>query len=85
MKPEMKLVIDISREEAAHRSHGQAVKRVRNAERELEAAFAELHKAQESMEEIGVRLVVLFSRPMDAAWSAWKLQQFPEEGYSVRV
>lgn len=63
---------DITRVEAAHKVHAEAVKRIHKVETEMRAAFEDLIKAQNLMKENGIEIVTKFSRPMDSAWAAWK-------------
>jgi hypothetical protein len=47
-------VVKITREEAAHKMHAQAVDRVHRLTHEAESTFREVIKAQKLMKEIGV-------------------------------
>ena len=60
--------VQITREQAAHRQHEQAVERFRRLEQEARVTFDDLLKAQERMREVGVVVDVEMSPALQAAW-----------------
>ena len=60
--------LQVTREQAAHRQHEQAVERFRRLELEARVTFDDLLSAQSRMREIGVVADVEMSPALAAAW-----------------
>jgi hypothetical protein len=71
--------LNVSRDQVALRGLEQAVARVRRLEREIEITFEEVDRALDGCKEMGIEAMVRFSKPLDAAWAAWRNKGYADK------